>query len=108
MNQATSVSVEIGGQTITIETGLLALQAAGSVTVRLADTILFSAVCNTDAPREGIDYFPLQVDYREKYYAAGRFPGGYFKRETRPSDRETLIARLEREPELALGDDGLA
>ena len=106
MNQATSVSVDIGGQTITIETGLLALQAAGSVTVRLADTILFSAVCNTDAPREGIDYFPLQVDYREKYYAAGRFPGGYFKRETRPSDRETLIARLTDRPIRPLFPEG--
>ena len=106
MNQVTSVSAEIGGQTITIETGLLALQAAGSVTVRLADTILFSAVCNTDAPREGIDYFPLQVDYREKYYAAGRFPGGYFKRETRPSDRETLIARLTDRPIRPLFPEG--
>ena len=106
MNQATSVSVEIGGQTITIETGLLALQAAGSVTVRLADTILFSAVCSTDAPREGIDYFPLQVDYREKYYAAGRFPGGYFKRESRPSDRETLIARLTDRPIRPLFPEG--
>ncbi len=106
MNPVTSVSVDIGGQTITIETGLLALQAAGSVTVRLADTILFSAVCNTDSPREGIDYFPLQVDYREKYYAAGRFPGGYFKREQRPSDRETLIARLTDRPIRPLFPEG--
>ena len=106
MNQVTSVSAEIGGQTITIETGLLALQAAGSVTVRLADTILLSTVCNTDTPREGIDYFPLQVDYREKYYAAGRFPGGYFKRESRPSDRETLIARLTDRPIRPLFPEG--
>jgi polyribonucleotide nucleotidyltransferase len=106
MHQVTSVSAEVGGKAITIETGLLALQAAGSVTVRLADTILFSAVCNTDSPREGIDYFPLQVDYREKYYAAGRFPGGYFKREQRPSDRETLIARLTDRPIRPLFPEG--
>ncbi len=106
MNTTTSVSTTIGGQTITIETGLLALQAAGSVTVRLADTILFSAVCHTDTPREGIDYFPLQVDYRERYYASGMFPGGYFKREARPSDRETLIARLTDRPIRPLFPEG--
>ena len=78
MNNPITVSTTIGGKTITIETGRMALQAAGSVTVRLADTVLFSAVCHTDSPREGIDYFPLQVDYREKFYAAGQFPGGYF------------------------------
>ncbi|MDD5708504.1 MAG: polyribonucleotide nucleotidyltransferase, partial [Kiritimatiellae bacterium] len=106
MNQTTSVAVEIDGQTITIETGLLAMQAAGAVTVRLGDTVLFSAVTNTDQPREGIDYFPLQVEYRERYYAAGRFPGGYFKREQRPSERETLIARLTDRPIRPLFPEG--
>jgi polyribonucleotide nucleotidyltransferase len=75
---------------------VLAQQADGAVTVRLGDTIVFSAVTATKKPREGIDFFPLQVEYREKYYAAGRFPGGYFKREAtalrarnpdRPRDR---------------------
>ena len=106
MENTTKVSAIIGGKEITIETGLLARQAAGSVTVRLADTVLFSAVCNTDAPREGIDYFPLQVDYREKFYAAGMYPGGFFKRETRPSDHETLIARLTDRPIRPLFPEG--
>ncbi len=79
---------------MTIETGLLARQAAGAAVARLGDTVVFSAVTNTDTPREGIDYFPLQVEYREKYYAAGRFPGGYFKREQRPSEKEVLCARI--------------
>ena len=106
MENTTKVSAIIGGKEITIETGLLARQAAGSVTVRLADTVLFSAVCHTDAPREGIDYFPLQVDYREKFYAAGMYPGGFFKRETRPSDHETLIARLTDRPIRPLFPEG--
>ncbi len=98
MNNTVSVTTEIGGQPLTIETGLLANQAAGAVTVRLGDTILFSAVTCTDEPREGIDYFPLQVEYREKFYAAGRFPGGFFKREARPSEKEILTARLTDRP----------
>jgi len=81
-----------------IETGLLARQARGSVTVQLGETVLFSAVTAADAPREGIDYFPLQVEYREKYYAAGKFPGGYFKREARPSEKEILTARFTDRP----------
>lgn len=79
---------------MTIETGLLARQAAGATVCRLGDAMVFSAVTNTDKPREGIDFFPLQVEYREKYYAAGRFPGGYFKREARPSEKEILTARI--------------
>jgi len=98
MNNTTSVSVTIGDKPITFEAGLLAQQAAGSVTVQLADTILFSGVTCTDEPREGIDYFPLQVEYREKFYAAGRFPGGFFKREARPSEKEILTARLTDRP----------
>jgi len=94
MQDSKSVTVDVGGRQITIESGLLARQAAGSVTVRLGDTILFSAVTCTAAPREGIDYFPLQVEYREKFYAAGRFPGGFFKRESRPSEKEILTARF--------------
>lgn len=98
MNNTKSVSAAIGNGTLTIETGLMARQAAGAVSVRLGDTIVFCAVTNTDKPREGIDFFPLQVEYREKYYAVGRFPGGYFKRETRPSEKEILCARITDRP----------
>ena len=83
---------------MTIEAGLLAQQAAGAVTVTMGDTVLFSAVTCTDEPREGIDYFPLQVEYREKFYAAGRFPGGFFKREARPGEKEILTARVADRP----------
>jgi len=98
MNDTTTVSVTIGDKELTLEAGLLAQQAAGSCTVRQADTVLFSAVTCTDKPREGIDYFPLQVEYREKFYAAGRFPGGFFKREARPSESEILTSRFTDRP----------
>ena len=98
MKNTTSVTAEIGGKTLTIEAGLLAQQAAGSVTITYGDTVLFSAVTCADKPREGIDYFPLQVEYREKFYAAGRFPGGFFKREARPAEKEVLTARLTDRP----------
>jgi len=98
MKNATSVETTVGGKTITLEAGLLARQAAGAVTVRLGDTMVFSAVSAGDKPKEGTDYFPLQVEYREKYYAAGRFPGGYIKREARPSEKEILTARLTDRP----------
>ncbi len=93
-----AVEVKLGAQTLRIETGLLAQQAAGAVTIRLGDTILLATVTAADKPREGIDYFPLQVEYREKYYAAGKFPGGFFKREARPSEKEVLTARFTDRP----------
>ncbi len=98
MQGITAVKVEIGDSVITFEAGLLAQQAAGAVTVRHGDTMLISAVTATDTPREGVDYFPLQVEYREKFYAAGRFPGGFFKRESRPSEKEILTARFTDRP----------
>ena len=106
MNNSISVSTMVGGKEITLEAGLLAQQAAGAVTARIGDTILFSGVTCTDKPREGIDYFPLQVEYREKYYAAGRFPGGFFKRESRPAEKETLTARMTDRPLRPLFPDG--
>jgi polyribonucleotide nucleotidyltransferase len=98
MKDSVSVVINVGGKDITLSAGLLARQAAGAVTVRLEDTVLFSAVTCTQKPREGVDYFPLQVEYREKFYAAGRFPGGFFKRESRPAEKEILAARLTDRP----------
>lgn len=92
------VEVNIGGKTMSFETGLVAKQANGAVSARLGDTIVFSAITATKTPREGVDFFPLQVEYREKFYAAGRFPGGYFKREAKPSEREVLTARVTDRP----------
>jgi polyribonucleotide nucleotidyltransferase len=89
-----SKSVQLGKQTLTIETGRLARQADGAVTVRYGDTmVLVTVVAETEA-REQVDFLPLSVEYREKTYAAGKIPGGFFKREGRPSEKEILSARL--------------
>ena len=82
------------GRVIEIETGKLAKQAAGSAVVKMGGTMLLAAVTAADEVKEGTDFLPLSVDYREKYYSAGRFPGGFLKRESKPSDYEVLIARL--------------
>ncbi|MCW5900586.1 MAG: polyribonucleotide nucleotidyltransferase [Flavobacteriales bacterium] len=93
--EGTKRTIDLGdGKAITIETGVLAKQADGAVTVRLGDTILLATVVSTKEAREGIDFLPLTVEYREKFSAAGRFPGGFFKREARPSDHEVLTSRL--------------
>jgi polyribonucleotide nucleotidyltransferase len=91
--QSIRVERQIGGRTLSIETGTLAKLADGSVTVQYADTVVLAAVVRA-APREGIDFFPLQVDYRERRAAAGKFPGGFMKREGRPTTKEILTARL--------------
>jgi polyribonucleotide nucleotidyltransferase len=91
------VSVEIGGRNVTFETGWLAKQAAGSVLVREENSAVFVAV-TTAEPRPGIDFFPLTVEYREKTSAAGKFPGGFFKRESRPSSKEILTMRMTDRP----------
>jgi len=82
------------GRVIEIETGKLAKQADGSAVVKMGGTMLLATVCAAKEVKEGTDFMPLTVDYREKYYAAGRFPGGFMKRESKPSDYEILIARL--------------
>jgi len=82
------------GREVTIETGKLAKQADGSVVVRMGDTMLLATVCCKKEAAENVDFMPLQVEYQEKYAAVGRFPGGFFKREGRPSEYEILIARL--------------
>ncbi|MDX8335502.1 MULTISPECIES: polyribonucleotide nucleotidyltransferase [Cetobacterium] len=89
-----SLSLEIGGRQLTLKTGKIARQSNGAVMVQYGDTILLSTVNRSKNAREGIDFFPLTVDYVEKYYSAGKFPGGFNKREARPSTNATLIARL--------------
>ncbi len=97
MNEVT-VSREIAGRTLSLSTGLMAKQAAGSCMVRYADTVVISAVASGPPRSEDNDFFPLAVDYREKTYAAGKFPGGFFKREKAPSAQETLVMRLTDRP----------
>lgn len=92
------VSKKIGSYDLTIETGKLAKLSDGSVTVRSGDTIILVAAVAATFLKEGQDFFPLTVDYREKAAAAGKFPGGYFKREGRPSEKETLTARMTDRP----------
>jgi polyribonucleotide nucleotidyltransferase len=82
------------GRTITIETGKLAKQADGAVVVKMGDTMLLATVCSKKEAAEHLDFMPLSVEYQEKYASVGRFPGGFFKREARPSTYEILIARL--------------
>jgi polyribonucleotide nucleotidyltransferase len=91
-------ATEIGGKSVVIETGKLAQQAGGSVTVRLGDTIVFAAATMGKNPREGQDFFPLTIEYEERMYAGGRIPGSFFRREGRPSEDAILIARLTDRP----------
>ena len=91
-------SVEIGNGKLNFSTGYLAKQASGAVLVSYGETIVFASAVMENSVREGQDFFPLTVDYREKFYAAGKIPGGFIKRESRPSDRETLVCRLTDRP----------
>src|SRR5215217_6105976 len=91
--QAIRVERQIGGKTLSIATGTYAKLADGAVSVQYGESVVFGAVVRAN-PREGIDFFPLQVDYRERRAAAGKFPGGFMKREGRPTNREILTARL--------------
>ena len=91
-------SAMMGNQEIVIETGKLAEQAGGAVTVRVGDTVVFATATMSATPREGIDFFPLSVDYEEKLYAAGRIPGSFMRREGRPSAASILIARVTDRP----------
>lgn len=91
-------AIELAGKTLTFETGVMAKQSAGAVTVRYGDTVVLCAVNAENESREGINFFPLSVEYRERYYAAGKIPGGYFKREGRPAEKEILSARLTDRP----------
>ena len=99
------VSVELGGSTLSIEVGKVAKQANGSAFVRYGDTVVLATACSSK-PREGIDFFPLTVDYREYTYAAGKIPGGFFKREGRPTEKEILSSRLIDRPVRPMFADG--
>ena len=94
MFNITKKSIEWGGRTLTLETGRVARQAQGAVLATYGDTTVLAAVTAAKEPNPNFDFFPLTVHYIEKYYAAGRVPGGYFKREGRPTEKETLTSRL--------------
>ena len=89
-----SVESLIADKKIKLKTGHMAKQANGSITLHVGDTIILATACMSKSPKEGIDFLPLTVEYTEKMYSAGKIPGGFFKREARPSTDETLIARL--------------
>jgi polyribonucleotide nucleotidyltransferase len=89
-----TVEIDLDGQKITLETGKVAKQANGAVLVRSGDTVVLVSACSNEEPKPGASFFPLTVDYREYTYAAGKFPGGFIKREGRPSEKEILTSRL--------------
>jgi polyribonucleotide nucleotidyltransferase len=94
VNNSKQYIVEMGGKPLTIETGDLAMQAGGAVVVRLGDSVVLCTATASKTPREGIDFFPLTVDFEERLYAAGRIPGSFFRREGRPSESAILTSRL--------------
>ena len=100
------VELDWGGRPLTLETGKIARQADGAVLATYGETVVLATVVSTKAPKPGLDFFPLTVNYQEKYYAAGKIPGGYFKREGRPTENETLVSRLIDRPIRPLFPDG--
>ena len=98
MIESQSFTCEVGGRTLTIDTGKLAGQASGAVTVCYGDTVVLVTACISQEPREGVDFLPLTVDYEERLYAAGKIPGGFIRREGRPSQEATLASRLTDRP----------
>ena len=87
-------SIKLGNRELIVETGKVAKQADGSVVIRYGDTMLLVAAVSARTAREGLDFFPLTVEYREAMYAAGRIPGNYFRREGRPSEKAAVRRRL--------------
>jgi polyribonucleotide nucleotidyltransferase len=102
----TNVEIEVKGKPLTLETGRFAKQANGSIVVRYGDTVVLATAVAKKEAREDIDFFPLTIDYQEKAYAAGKIPGGFFKREGRPREKETLVSRLIDRPIRPLFPDG--
>ena len=98
MSEAKQYNVVVGTDVVTVETGKLAGLAGGAVTVRQGDTMLLATATMSKNPRQGIDFFPLSVDFEERLYAAGRIPGSFFRREGRPSEGGILTCRLTDRP----------
>ena len=90
----TTRELTVGDKSLKFETGKLAKQAGGSVMVRYGDSVVLVTACRASNAREGIDFLPLTVDYREYTYASGRIPGGFFKREGKPAEKEVLTSRV--------------
>ncbi len=99
--------IDWAGHKLVLETGKIARQADGAVLATYGETTVLATVVSAKAPKAGIDFFPLTVNYQEKAFAAGRIPGGYFKREGRPSEKETLVSRLIDRPIRPLFPDGV-
>jgi len=99
-------TIKLGGKDLTVETGKVAKQADGSVIIRYGDTMLLVAAVSDKSPREGLNFFPLTVEYREFCYSAGRIPGNYFRREGRPNEKEVLTCRLIDRPVRPLFPEG--
>src|ERR687886_824804 len=103
-----TVEIDLYGSKVSLETGKIAKQANGSVVVRSGDSVVLVTACSADKPKPGASFFPLTVDYREYMYAAGKFPGGFIKREGRPSEKEILTSRLIDRPVRPLFPEGFA
>src|SRR6201999_1549299 len=104
-----SVEIDLGGgRTVTLETGKIAKQANGAVIVRSGDSVVLVTACTAPEPKVGANFFPLTVDYREYTYSAGRFPGGFIKREGRPTEKEILTSRLIDRPIRPLFPEGFS
>src|SRR5262245_58581670 len=99
-------SIKVGDKELSVETGKVAKQADGSVVIQYGETMLLVTAVSGTSPREGMDFFPLTVEYRESTYSAGRIPGNYFRREGRPSEKEVLTARMIDRPVRPLFPDG--
>ncbi|MCE5311741.1 MAG: polyribonucleotide nucleotidyltransferase [Nitrospiraceae bacterium] len=102
----TNLELEMNGKRLIAETGLMARQADGSVVLKYGDTVVLATVVSAKTAKEGLDFFPLTIDYQEKTYSAGKIPGGFFKREGRPSEKEVLTSRLIDRPIRPLFPDG--
>ncbi|MDA8431777.1 MAG: polyribonucleotide nucleotidyltransferase [Nitrospiraceae bacterium] len=100
------IEIEVRGKGLSLETGKMARQADGSVVAQYGDTVILATAVSSKTPREGIDFFPLTIDYQEKAYSAGKIPGGFFKREGRPTEKEVLTSRLIDRPVRPLFPDG--